>query len=637
MTRNRRLAPDLPIRLSQILLAPIALFAIGSVNAQSVDAPASVCINDSFDVEWTGPNADGDLITVAEAGFAADQSLNSRPTSDGNPAGLRAPAEEGIFEIRYVQGELDSILVRRGLIVSNCLSSGQSSASDSGSQPGGAGGQSGTAPGTSGGGGATQELPIGSDQAVLAWGVQTNYGDVVNRQGPFGNFDGTIDALCDNAGTLGWALGAMVQGMEQAAYDAGLPISFDLFESTFPDAPSRADIADGLGTVMEDVCDREEKPPEVQPFVVLYAYCRMTMVTPGQVLDIHLPPTVGDGTMMAADYTKGEAIQMSLRRGFDDAASVVGSGWSSQVNMTSAGGGGSRIGYPTTQYAFDYEGGLGGGGMVPFAEMVSTKTSGTVWASEDVPGLDIIRSFYENLTTEVSPDQGGASFFAGLLNNLVGLLRNGLPLEIDQTIESKVMGRTQISGRSHSVITGIELTDIGSDFCSRSLIPTDIEVQDIDQQMSDAMSQSGVSQQEVNDAMQQYNEAMQNMTPQQRQAMEQYGLGNMMEQMMGGAAPGAAPGAAQRAAPSGSRSPGGSSPAGSNMPPSEELQGGSLTESVQKHLQALGYDVGAVDGEASLDTTIAISTFQAEKGMAVTGEVTPQLLGVLSAEVDSRR
>ena len=38
----------------------------------------------------------------------------------------------------------------------------------------------------------------------------------------------------------------------------------------------------------------------------------------------------------------------------------------------------------------------------------------------------------------------------------------------------------------------------------------------------------------------------------------------------------------------------------------------------------------------ALETTIAISQFQAEKGMKVTGEVTPQLIGILAAEVDRR-
>ena len=59
-----------------------------------------------------------------------------------------------------------------------------------------------------------------------------------------------------------------------------------------------------------------------------------------------------------------------------------------------------------------------------------------------------------------------------------------------------------------------------------------------------------------------------------------------------------------------------------------------LTQAVQFHLESLGYDPGQADGEASMQTSIAISQFQAEKGLEVTGEVTPQLAGILEAEVE---
>lgn len=480
-------------------------------------------------------------------------------------------------------------------------------------------------------GSAPADAQAGGDRAVVVTGISTNYGDLVNRQGAYGSYDGTIGALCDNSGTIGRALSEMLHTVDQGMHEAGSPITFDKLES-LPGAPTRADLADDLGTVRDEVCNLEEKPPEVQPFVITYAYCRMAMVTPGQVMDIHLPPETGTGKMTAADYREGEAMQVTLQRSFDAAAAVAGSGWSSQVNMTSPTSGGSRIGYPTTRYAFEYSGGLGGGGMVPFADMVSTETSGTVWVSDAVPGLEIVRSFYENLTAEVSPDQGGMSFFSGLVNNLVGMLRNGLPLEIDQTVSSSVMGRTSISGRSHSIVTGVRVIDFRPEWCSESLIADDIEVRDIDQEMSAAMSQSGVSSEEMQESMRQYNEAMEQMTPEQRQMMEQFGMGDMMQQMTGGASP-----AAQQ--PGGGDVPGAapSGAGGSNMPPASELQSDNLTESVQKHLQALGYDVGNADGEMSMETTIAISTFQAEKGMEVTGEVSPQLLGILSAEVDNRR
>jgi hypothetical protein len=67
---------------------------------------------------------------------------------------------------------------------------------------------------------------------------------------------------------------------------------------------------------------------------------------------------------------------------------------------------------------------------------------------------------------------------------------------------------------------------------------------------------------------------------------------------------------------------------------SAALSSDNLTQSVQLHLKALGYDPGNTDGEASMQTSIAISQFQSEKGLEVTGEVTPQLAGILQAEVE---
>jgi len=61
-------------------------------------------------------------------------------------------------------------------------------------------------------------------------------------------------------------------------------------------------------------------------------------------------------------------------------------------------------------------------------------------------------------------------------------------------------------------------------------------------------------------------------------------------------------------------------------------QADELTLIVETDLAALGYDVGPVDGEETLDTMIAISKFQAENDLEVTGEVTPQLAGILAAK-----
>ncbi len=57
-----------------------------------------------------------------------------------------------------------------------------------------------------------------------------------------------------------------------------------------------------------------------------------------------------------------------------------------------------------------------------------------------------------------------------------------------------------------------------------------------------------------------------------------------------------------------------------------------LTKSIQKDLVLLGYEPGNVDGEVTLQTAVAISQFQAHNNLDVTGEVTPQLAGILAAK-----
>jgi len=86
-----------------------------------------------------------------------------------------------------------------------------------------------------------------------------------------------------------------------------------------------------------------------------------------------------------------------------------------------------------------------------------------------------------------------------------------------------------------------------------------------------------------------------------------------------------------QAEPAGSKA-GAASPSSSM---SRQLTTDDLTQSVQLHLQHIGIDPGNTSGEVSLETQIAISQFQASRGLAVTGEVSPQLLGILAAEVDS--
>jgi len=58
-----------------------------------------------------------------------------------------------------------------------------------------------------------------------------------------------------------------------------------------------------------------------------------------------------------------------------------------------------------------------------------------------------------------------------------------------------------------------------------------------------------------------------------------------------------------------------------------------LTKMIQKDLIALGYDPGNIQGELSTETVVAISQFQAESKIEITGKPSPQLAGIIKARI----
>lgn len=58
-----------------------------------------------------------------------------------------------------------------------------------------------------------------------------------------------------------------------------------------------------------------------------------------------------------------------------------------------------------------------------------------------------------------------------------------------------------------------------------------------------------------------------------------------------------------------------------------------LAQIIQQDLATLGYEPGNTDGEVTTQTIVAVSKFQAEHDLAVTGEITPQLAGVIKAAI----
>ncbi len=65
-------------------------------------------------------------------------------------------------------------------------------------------------------------------------------------------------------------------------------------------------------------------------------------------------------------------------------------------------------------------------------------------------------------------------------------------------------------------------------------------------------------------------------------------------------------------------------------------QADELTRIVQQDLINLGYDPGPASGEATTKTVIAVAKFQAQHNLEATGEITPQLAGIIKASLSKQ-
>lgn len=83
----------------------------------SISGPPAVGASQSFQVRFTGPNHDGDYVTVVAAGAEEGAYLDYAYTRDGSPATLEAPAEPGAYELRYVTGQSNKTLARAPITV----------------------------------------------------------------------------------------------------------------------------------------------------------------------------------------------------------------------------------------------------------------------------------------------------------------------------------------------------------------------------------------------------------------------------------------------------------------------------------------------------------------------------------------
>ena len=81
----------------------------------TLEAPAEAVAGARINVAWTGPNNQGDYVTVVPAGTPDGQFGNYTNTSTGSPVSLLMPITEGDAELRYMTGQGQKVLGRRAI------------------------------------------------------------------------------------------------------------------------------------------------------------------------------------------------------------------------------------------------------------------------------------------------------------------------------------------------------------------------------------------------------------------------------------------------------------------------------------------------------------------------------------------
>ncbi|GHF49116.1 hypothetical protein GCM10017781_26910 [Deinococcus metalli] len=66
-----------------------------------LEAPATAVAGSELQVRWTGPNNDGDYVTIVPKGAPVGQYTSYFYTRDANPGTLKTPAAPGDYELRY--------------------------------------------------------------------------------------------------------------------------------------------------------------------------------------------------------------------------------------------------------------------------------------------------------------------------------------------------------------------------------------------------------------------------------------------------------------------------------------------------------------------------------------------------------
>ncbi len=204
--------------------------------------------------------------------------------------------------------------------------------------------------------------------------------------------------------------------------------------------PGTQEYEDITGAVDEffDGIRPQDRTTERTSFSALYQSCRMIFSAPPNIMSIRLPPGSSMAYMEGYDWSKREGFSVELNRDLSATQPALGAGWTGGMNMSATGATDTMLGYEVQEYTFDSDGGLGNQGQAAtsvqqaagpggLASMVSVSTSGRAWVTDEIEGWELIRTFYENLASQIASSQGQNSFYGGLMKDLVVQLEHGLP------------------------------------------------------------------------------------------------------------------------------------------------------------------------------------------------------------------
>ena len=258
--------------------------------------------------------------------------------------------------------------------------------------------------------------------AIIVTGANVNYGGSF-ASGPGGGESFPLGEVCSGSPAYAARLQLLLDHTDAALDDAVSATLLAAPEAGAP-GPNGYDGARDAAAARESLCADVDPRATVEPFVITYAQCRMSMFSPADSMLINLAAGEDNITMYAADHQTREIMQIALTPELGQATAGLTRQWDDMVDMRREGGRSRHLGYPTERYVFESR--AGSNASPGMGGMMSVSVDGYAWVAQSAPGGDTVQAFYRNLSRSAPPSEG--SMIDNMLRNMVGILREGLPL-----------------------------------------------------------------------------------------------------------------------------------------------------------------------------------------------------------------